>query len=42
MMSIYSDKLAHVQIVINCLYSITQFCTGKDTLANILGSPMTS
>ena len=33
-MSIYSNKLAHVQVVINCLYSVAQFCTGKYTLAN--------
>ena len=26
-MSIYSDKLAHAQVVINCLYSIAQLCT---------------
>ena len=31
-MSIYSDKLTHVQVIINCLYSIAQFCTGWDTL----------
>ena len=34
-MSIYSDKLAHVQVVINCLSSAAQSCTGKDTLAHI-------
>ena len=38
-MSIYSDKLTHVQVVINCLYSIAQFCAGKDTLAHISGTP---
>ena len=27
MMSIYSDKLAHVQVVINCRYSVVQMCT---------------
>ena len=26
-MSIYSNKLAHVQIVINCRYSVAQMCT---------------
>ena len=26
-MSIYSDKLAHVQAVINCPYSVVQMCT---------------
>ena len=36
-MSIYSDKLAHVQVVINCLSSAAQSCTGKDTLAHIMG-----
>ena len=34
-MSIYSDKLPQVQIIINCLHSAAQFCTGKDTLAYI-------
>ena len=29
-MSIYSDKLAHVQVVINCRYSIAQMCTLED------------
>ena len=38
-MSIYSDKLTHVQVVINCLYSVAQFCTGRVTLAHISGSP---
>ena len=37
-MSIYSDKLTHVQVVINCPYSVAQFCTGKDMLAHILGA----
>ena len=36
-MSIYSDKLAHVQIVINCRYSVAQLCTLEDTLAYISG-----
>ena len=38
-MSIYLDKLAHVQVVINCPYSVPQFCTGKDMLAHISGTP---
>ena len=38
-MNIYSDKLTHVQVIINCLYSIAQFCTCKDTLAYISGAP---
>ena len=36
-MSIYSDKLAHVQIVNNCGYSIAQMYTREDTLAHNLG-----
>ena len=35
-MSIYSDKLAHVQVVINCRYSVAQICNRKDTLAHSL------
>ena len=31
-MSIYSDKLAHVEVVINCQYSIAQMCTREDSL----------
>ena len=38
-MSIYSDKLAQVQVVINCQYSVAQFCTGEDGLAYISGAP---
>ena len=38
-MSIYLYKLTHVQVVIHCLFSVAQFCTGKDTLAYILGTP---
>ena len=37
-MSIYSDKLTHLQVIINCPYSIAQFCTSKDTLAHISGA----
>ena len=33
-MSIYSDKLAHVQVVINCRYSVAQMCTHEDTLTH--------
>ena len=35
----YSDKLAHVQVIINCQYSIAQMCTREDTLAHNLGVP---
>ena len=38
-MSIYSENLAHVQVVINCRYSISQMCNREDTLAHNLGSP---
>ena len=38
-MSIYWDKLAHVQVVINCWYSVAQMCTREDMLAHILGAP---
>ena len=38
-MSIYLDKLAHVQVVINCRHSVAQMCTREDTLAHILGAP---
>ena len=31
----YSDKLAHVQVVINCRYSIAQMCTWEDTHARL-------
>ena len=37
-MSIYSDKLAHVQVLINCQYSIAQLCTREDTLVHNLGA----
>ena len=33
-MSIYSDKLAHVQVLINCLYFVAQMCTREDTLVH--------
>ena len=32
---VYSDKLAHVQVVINCQYSIAQMCTWEDTHARL-------
>ena len=38
-MSTYSDKLAHLQVVINCQYSIAQMFTREDTLAHILSAP---
>ena len=38
-MSTYSDKLAHVQVIINCPYFIAQLCTCEDGLAYILGAP---
>ena len=38
-MSVYSDKLAHVHVIINCRYSIAQMCTCKDRLARYLGMP---
>ena len=38
-MSIYSDKLAHVQVIINYRYSVSHMCTREDTLAHILGAP---
>ena len=37
-MSIYSDKLAHVQVVINCIYYI-ELCTREDMLAYISDAP---
>ena len=33
-MSTYSDKLTHVQVVLNCLYSVAQRCTGEDMLVH--------
>ena len=37
-MSIYSDKLTHVQVVFNCPYSIAHWCTSEATLAHNLGA----
>ena len=30
--AIYSDKLAHIQVFINCGYFVAQMCTREDTL----------
>ena len=38
-MCIYLEKLAPVQVVINCRYSIAQMYTREDMLAQYLGSP---
>ena len=38
-MSIYSDKLAHGQVVINCRDRDAPKCTREDALAYILGAP---
>ena len=35
-MSNYLDKLAHVQVVINCRYSVAQMYTSEDMLAYYL------
>ena len=37
-MSIDSDKLAHIQVIINCRYSVAQMCTHEDKLAHYLGN----
>ena len=37
-MCIYSNKLAHIQVVVNCPYSVAQMCTREDTLAHNLGA----
>ena len=37
---IYSDKLARIQVIINCLqHSVAQMCTHEDTLAHYFGAP---
>ena len=36
---IYSDKLAHVKVVINCRYSVAQMCRPEDMLAHYLAAP---
>ena len=33
-MRIYLNKLAHVQVVINCQYTVAQMCTCEDALAH--------
>ena len=38
-MSIYSDKLENVQVVINCWDSSAQMCPREDLLAHKLGVP---
>ena len=38
-MSIYWDKLAQVQVVINCQYSVAQMCTREDTHNCYLDAP---
>ena len=38
-MSIYSDKFAHVQVIINCRYSVVQMCTCEDGFTYISGTP---
>ena len=35
----YLDKLAHVQVVINCRARDAPMCTSEDRLAYILGAP---
>ena len=37
--SIYAHKLVHVQVVINCQYSVAHMCTSEDTPAHNLGAP---
>ena len=37
-MSIYSDKLAHEQVIINCQYLVARMCTREATLAHNLGA----
>ena len=38
-MCIYSDKLAHLQVIINYRYSVAQMCTREDMLIHYLGAP---
>ena len=33
--SIYSDILAHIQVVINCQFSVAQMCTQEDAHAHL-------
>ena len=37
-MSIYSDKLGHLQVIINCRYSVAHLCTSEATIAHNLGA----
>ena len=37
-MNIYLAKLAHVQVIINCQYSVAQLCTHENGLAYISGT----
>ena len=37
-MSIFSDKLAHVQVVINCQYFVAYLCTSEAMLTHNLGA----
>ena len=39
-MSIYSDKLANIQVLINCQYYVAQMCTREDTQARLLMRPV--
>ena len=41
-MSIYADKLAHIQVFISCQYSVPQMCTCEDTRVHNLGALMMS
>ena len=38
-MSIYSAKLAHVQVIVNCRHSFAQMYTREDTLPQNLSAP---
>ena len=38
-MSIYSDNLTHIQVVISCPSFDAQLCTREDTLAHKIGAP---
>ena len=38
MLSIYSDKFTHVQVVINCPYFVAHLCTSEATLPHNLGA----
>ena len=37
-MSINSDKLVHLQVVVNCRYFVAQMCTCEDTLTHNQGA----